>query len=334
MRDLQFHYDWLNNMQTIITESRGMSSSSQMPELRFIAVPGAAATSGQQRRLAYWEWAPQPGADAHRVVVCVHGLSRQGRDFDVLASALSAQARVIAVDIAGRGFSDWLADPMTYQVGTYAVDVGTLISRLRSEDPALQIDWVGTSMGGLIGMALAAQPAIGIRRLVLNDVGPVIQWDALRRIGTYLGLNPSFASEQEAADYLWSISASFGPHGREQWMALSRPMLREREGRWWLHYDPALAVPIRALTDGMDEAAGRKAVVDGEAALWALYDAISAPTLLLRGAVSDLLTRETAKAMSERGPRAQCVEFPGVGHAPTLVAQDQVETVAGFLALA
>lgn len=311
-----------------------MSSSSQMPELRFIAVPGAAATSGQQRRLAYWEWAPQPGADAHRVVVCVHGLSRQGRDFDVLASALSAQARVIAVDIAGRGFSDWLADPMTYQVGTYAVDVGTLISRLRSEDPALQIDWVGTSMGGLIGMALAAQPAIGIRRLVLNDVGPVIQWDALRRIGTYLGLNPSFASEQEAADYLWSISASFGPHGREQWMALSRPMLREREGRWWLHYDPALAVPIRALTDGMDEAAGRKAVVDGEAALWALYDAISAPTLLLRGAVSDLLTRETAKAMSERGPRAQCVEFPGVGHAPTLVAQDQVETVAGFLALA
>lgn len=311
-----------------------MSSSSQMPELRFIAVPGAAATSGQQRRLAYWEWAPQPGADAHRVVVCVHGLSRQGRDFDVLASALSAQARVIAVDIAGRGFSDWLADPMTYQVGTYAVDVGTLISRLRSEDSALQIDWVGTSMGGLIGMALAAQPAIGIRRLVLNDVGPVIQWDALRRIGTYLGLNPSFASEQEAADYLWSISASFGPHGREQWMALSRPMLREREGRWWLHYDPALAVPIRALTDGMDEAAGRKAVVDGEAALWALYDAISAPTLLLRGAVSDLLTRETAKAMSERGPRAQCVEFPGVGHAPTLVAQDQVETVAGFLALA
>lgn len=117
-------------------------------------------------------------------------------------------------------------------------------------------------------------------------------------------------------------------------MALSRPMLREREGRWWLHYDPALAVPIRALTDGVDEAAGRKAVVDGESALWALYDAITAPTLLLRGADSDLLTRETAKAMSERGPRAQCVEFPGVGHAPTLVAPDQVATVVGFLALA
>lgn len=308
-----------------------MSGSSQMPELRFIDVPGPVATSGQQRRLAYWDWMPQQGADAHRAVVCVHGLSRQGRDFDVLASALSAQARVIAVDVAGRGFSDWLADPTTYQVGTYAADVGSLIASLRSQDPALRIDWVGTSMGGLIGMALAAVPAMGIRRLVLNDVGPVIQWEALQRIGTYLGLNPSFPSEQEAADYLWSISASFGPHSPQQWMALSRPMLREREGRWWLHYDPALAVPIRALTDGLDESVGRKTVAEGEAALWALYDAIAAPTLLLRGADSDLLTRETAKAMSERGPRARCVEFPGVGHAPTLVVPDQVAAVLGFL---
>ncbi len=307
-----------------------MIGSSQMPELRFVDVPGPAATSGQQRRLAYWDWMPQQGADAHRLVVCVHGLSRQGRDFDALASALTAQARVIAVDVAGRGFSDWLADPMAYQVGTYAADVGRLIARLRSEDPMLQIDWIGTSMGGLIGMALAAQAATGIRRLVLNDVGPVLQWDALRRIGTYLGLNPSFASEQEAVDYLWSISSSFGPHSQQQWMALSRPMLREREGRWWLHYDPALAVPIRALTD-MDESVGRQVVADGEAALWALYDAISAPTLLLRGADSDLLTRETAKAMSERGPRARCVEFPGVGHAPTLVVPDQVAAVVGFL---
>ncbi len=308
-----------------------MSGSSQMPELRFIDVPGPVATSGQQRRLAYWDWMPRQGADAHRAVVCVHGLSRQGRDFDVLASDLSAQARVIAVDVAGRGFSDWLADPTTYQVGTYAADVGSLIASLRSQDPALRIDWVGTSMGGLIGMALAAVPAMGIRRLVLNDVGPVIQWEALQRIGTYLGLNPSFASEQEAADYLWSISASFGPHSPQQWMALSRPMLREREGRWWLHYDPALAVPIRALTDELDESVGRKTVAEGEAALWALYDAIAAPTLLLRGADSDLLTRETAKAMSERGPRARCVEFPGVGHAPTLVVPDQVAAVVGFL---
>lgn len=307
-----------------------MIGSSQMPELRFVDVPGPAATSGQQRRLAYWDWMPQQGADAHRLVVCVHGLSRQGRDFDALASALTAQARVIAVDVAGRGFSDWLADPMAYQVGTYAADVGRLIARLRSEDPMLQIDWIGTSMGGLIGMALAAQAATGIRRLVLNDVGPVLQWDALRRIGTYLGLNPSFASEQEAVDYLWSISSSFGPHSQQQWMALSRPMLREREGCWWLHYDPALAVPIRALTD-MDESVGRQVVTDGEAALWALYDAISAPTLLLWGADSDLLTRETAKAMSERGPRARCVEFPGVGHAPTLVVPDQVAAVVGFL---
>ena len=308
-----------------------MSGSSQMPELRFIAVNGPAAASGQARRMAFWEWVPQAGADAHRVVVCVHGLSRQGRDFDVLAAALTSQARVIAVDVAGRGHSDWLADPMAYQVGTYVSDVAQLIAQLRSQDPALQIDWVGTSMGGLIGMALAAQPATGLRRLVLNDVGPVIQWEALQRIGTYLGLNPSFASEQEAADYLRSISAGFGPHSPEQWMALSRPMLRQHEGRWWLHYDPALAAPVRALTGSADEAFARKVVSDGEAALWALYDAISAPTLLLRGADSDLLTRETAHAMAGRGPQAHCVEFPGVGHAPTLVAPDQVAAVVGFL---
>ena len=284
--------------------------------------------------MAYWDWAAAAGADPDRVVVCVHGLSRQGRDFDVVASALRSQARVLAVDIAGRGHSDWLADPSAYQVGTYAADVAVLMAALRTENPLLKIDWIGTSMGGLIGMALAAQPSIGLRRLVLNDVGPVIQWEALRRIATYLGTNPSFASEQEAADYLRAISTGFGPHTASEWLALSRPMLRERSGRWWLHYDPALAVPLRALTDSADEAGGRQKVRDGEAALWALYDAIQAPTLLLRGADSDLLTRDTARAMSNRGPRARCVEFAGVGHAPTLVAGDQVAVVMNFLGAA
>jgi pimeloyl-ACP methyl ester carboxylesterase len=325
MRDLQFHYDWLNNMQTIITESPRMSGSSPAPQLRYITVAGPQAASDRPRRMAYWDWAAMPEADPHRVVICVHGLSRQGRDFDVLAQALSAQARVIAVDVVGRGESDWLADPMAYQVATYAGDLTTLVLELRARDPEAVIDWVGTSMGGLIGMALAAQPAIGLRRLVLNDVGPAIQWEALQRIGSYLGRNPSFASEQEAADLLATISTGFGPHTPQQWLALSRPMLREREGRWWLHYDPAL-------TDHADAAVARKIVSDGEAALWALYDAITARTLLLRGADSDLLSRETARAMQERGPRARCVEFAGVGHAPTLVAADQVKVVSDFLA--
>lgn len=308
-----------------------MSGSSETPALRFIEVPGPAATTGQPRQMAYWDWAGQAGANPHHLVICVHGLSRQGRDFDVLADALSRKARVVSVDVAGRGRSDWLADPMAYQVGTYAADVATLIGSLRALDPQLRIDWVGTSMGGLIGMALAAQPEISLRRLVLNDVGPVIQWEALRRIGSYLGLNPSFANESEAADYLRSISTGFGPHSSEQWMALSRPMLRQRDARWWLHYDPAIALPFRALTESTDEAAARKVVQDGEATLWVLYDAIKAKTLLIRGADSDLLGRETACAMGERGPRARCIEFAGVGHAPTLVAGDQVATVNAFL---
>ncbi len=303
----------------------------QEPSLQYLDVGGpAAARTSAPRRMAYWDWACTAGRSDH-VVVCVHGLSRQGRDFDVLARALSRRARVIAVDVAGRGHSDWLADPMAYQVGTYVADLAALLGHLKAGQPGVAIDWIGTSMGGLIGMAIAAQPAMAVRRLVLNDVGPVVQWDALQRIGTYLGRNPSFESEQAAIDYLAAISTGFGPHTPEQWRALSLPLLRQREGRWWLHYDPALAVPVKALLDAPDQARARQAVRDGEATLWGLYDAISARTLLLRGQQSDLLTPETAAEMGQRGPRARCVVFEGVGHAPTLVAADQVAVVENFL---
>lgn len=301
----------------------------RQPSLKFLSVAGVQARGGGGRRMAYWEWPSAAEARSH-VVVCVHGLSRQGRDFDTLAHALSARSRVVAVDVAGRGHSDWLEDPMAYQVGTYAADLGALLMQLRAETPGVQIDWVGTSMGGLIGMAVAAQPALAPRRLILNDVGPVIQWEALQRIGAYLGMNPSFATEQDAVDYLASISSGFGPHTAAQWHALSQPMLQEREGRWWLHYDPAIALPLKVLM-AADEVASRQAVREGEAALWGLYDAIKAPTLLLRGAQSDLLTPETAEQMARRGPRARCVSFEGVGHAPTLVAADQVAVVRDFL---
>jgi pimeloyl-ACP methyl ester carboxylesterase len=263
-------------------------------------------------------------------VVCVHGLSRQGRDFDTLARALQPLARVVAVDVAGRGHSDWLSDPMAYQIPTYVADLAALLAHLRVQAPDACIDWVGTSMGGLIGMALAAQPATAPRRLVLNDVGPVIQWDALRRIASYLGKNPSFETAQAAVDYLAAISPGFGPHTPAQWQALSLPMLREREGRWWLHYDPAIALPLRAMLQ-VDTAIAEQARRDGEATLWGLYDAIRAPTLLLRGEQSDLLTRSTADEMARRGPHARCVEWPGVGHAPTLVDPLQVRVVQNFL---
>jgi pimeloyl-ACP methyl ester carboxylesterase len=300
------------------------------PVLQHITVSGAAARDGTARRMAFWDW-PSADPTSHHVVVCVHGLSRQGRDFDTLARALQPRCRVIAVDVAGRGHSDWLADPMHYQVPTYVGDLAVLLGRLRQDDPAVRIDWVGTSMGGLIGMGVAAQPTLAPARLVLNDVGPVVQWEALLRIGNYLGKDPAFETEQAAIDYLASISQGFGPHTQVQWRALNLPMLRVRDGRYRLHYDPSIAVPVKAMIDKLDQQAMQQAVREGEAALWDLYDAIACPTLLLRGEQSDLLSATTAQAMGQRGPRPRCVTFAGVGHAPTLMAPDQVAAVRDFL---
>lgn len=311
-----------------------------LPQLNFVncSVPPEAkgrtadAPPCTARRMAYWNWpATDPACSGH-VVVCVHGLSRQGRDFDALAQALQPQARVVCPDVAGRGHSDWLADPMAYQVPTYAADMAALLAQLCSEG-AHTIDWVGTSMGGLIGMALAAQPALGLRRLVLNDVGPVIQPAALLRIGTYLGSDPHFDTVQQAADHLLSISSGFGPHTPAQWLALSTPMLVPvgdgpgEPGGWCLHFDPAIAVPFKLLTADLASTAAQQ----GEALLWQMYDHITAPTLLLRGGDSDLLLPSTAQAMTERGPRAHWVTFDGVGHAPTLVAPEQIEVVRQFV---
>jgi pimeloyl-ACP methyl ester carboxylesterase len=262
----------------------------------------------------------------------VHGLARQGRDFDVLAQALVARAdhpvRVICPDLPGRGRSDWLKDPMNYQIPHYAADVLALLGHLQRKAPMRTLDWLGTSMGGLIGIAICGSPdaplPVPVRRLVLNDVGPVIQWQALQRIGTYLGNTGRFESVQQAADALWAISTGFGPHTPEQWLALSRPMLKPLpEGGFTLHYDPAIAVPFRAVTE--------ESAAQGEAALWRLYDNIRAQTLITRGAASDLLARETALAMTQRGPKARLVEFEGVGHAPMFVVADQVEAVVSFL---
>ena len=283
-------------------------------------------------RMAYWQWG-EPTAP--HLVVCVHGLSRQGRDFDVLARALLARAaaqgralRVVCPDVVGRGESDWLQDPMGYQFPTYVGDMLALLAALQAQAPIATFDWVGTSMGGLIGMTLAGVPDLPlpapVHRMVLNDVGPVIEWSALARIGQYLGKSGTFESVEVAAAHMRDISIGFGPHSDAQWLALSRPMLRPAAaGGWRLHYDPAIAVPYAALN--------QQTAADGEAALWQMYDRVQAQTLLLRGAESDLLSRATAQAMHARGPRPRVVEFAGVGHAPTLVAADQVATVLDFL---
>lgn len=302
------------------------------PCLNHVTCPDAA----EGHRMAYWQWG-QP--DSPHVVLCVHGLTRQGRDFDVLAQALCVQAgalegagiRVVCPDVAGRGESEWLKDPIGYQVPAYAADMLALLAQLHAQAPIVTLDWVGTSMGGLIGMVVCGQPGlplpVPVRKLVLNDVGPALQWGAIQRIGAYLGQAGHFDTLQEAADAMWTISSSFGPHTPAQWLALSTPMVRpvtpDAESPLRLHYDPDIAIPFKLA----DEAGAQH----GEAMLWQLYDAIQAETLLVRGAQSDLLSPQTALAMTQRGPRANLVEFDGVGHAPTLVAHDQIAAVTGFL---
>lgn len=302
--------------------------------LNYVMCPGAArAVPGgedgvTQHRVGYWEWNQTGQVDHPHVIVCVHGLTRQGRDFDVLAQALSHHARVICPDVAGRGQSDWLADPMAYGVPQYAFDMLVLLTQVHAQYPIAQLDWVGTSMGGLIGMAVAGTPDLAlpvpIRRLLLNDVGPRLEWSALQRIGTYVGQSPRFASVEEGAAWLRVQSADFGPHTDAQWLALSEPMLRPGpEGGFVLHYDPKIAVPMQGMT--------QEQVVQGEALLWNLYDAITAQTLVLRGAKSDLLTAQTVQEMAQRGPKAHSVTLEGVGHAPTLVQPEQVALVKEFL---
>ncbi len=298
-------------------------------ELHRIECDHAGAKPGTHR-MAYWSWG---SAHHSHVVLCVHGISRQGLDFDVLAQKLigpdGKRCRVVSVDVAGRGMSDWLSDPALYQVPQYASDLVTLMMTLQAQG-AKTIDWVGTSMGGLIGIAVAAQTALQPqlkslmpRKLILNDVGPVVQWAALQRISSYLGADKRFDTEKEAVDAMWELSKSFGPHTPEQWLALSKPMIRPDGMKFKLHYDPAISTAVKATTP--------ESAAQGEAMLWQLYDAISTETLLIRGAQSDLISEETAQKMQERGPKAKLVQFEGVGHAPTLVQMNQTKAVADFL---
>ena len=271
-------------------------------------------------RMAYWQWG---SADNPKVLFCVHGLTRQGRDFDTLARALQHDYRVVCPDVVGRGRSDWLADPSGYAIPAYVADMVTLLARLDAE----VVDWVGTSMGGLIGMGLAGLGGAPVRRLVLNDVGPAIEPQALQRIGSYVGQSGFWRTLDEAADAAWALSQGFGPHSREQWLALTAPQLKpaSKDGQsgFTTRCDPGIAVPFRAVTPELAKAGG--------ALLWQSYDRLQCRTLLLRGAQSDLLSEQTAQAMTQRGPRAQLHEFAGIGHAPTLVQSDQVEVVRRFL---
>jgi pimeloyl-ACP methyl ester carboxylesterase len=266
--------------------------------------------------VAYKEWGE---ADNPRVLVCVHGLTRVSDDFDELAQSLSDHYRVICPDVVGRGRSGRLRNPASYQVSQYVSDMVTLIARLNVSG----VDWFGTSMGGLIGMGLASLENSPIRKLLLNDVGPTLNPEALTRIATYVGQDVRFPTFEQAVDYIKSISLTFGAHTDAQWHKLASDVLRQNaQGEWVRHYDLGLAVPFASTTPEM--------VKVGQAMLWAAYDAIQCETLVVRGAQSDLLSTDTAMQMSQRGPRARVVEIADVGHAPTFVQPAQIAIAREF----
>jgi pimeloyl-ACP methyl ester carboxylesterase len=260
--------------------------------------------------LAWTEWGPPDGAP----VVCVHGLTRTGRDFDALAAALAGQGRrVLCPDLPGRGASDWLPDPSLYAPPSYVIALAHLLARL--EGP---VDWVGTSLGGICGIALAATPGNVLRRLVLNDIGSFVPKASLARIQEYIGETPSFADLPALEAYLRMVHAPFGPLTDAEWRHLAETSARRGPaGEITLHYDPAIAAPILE-TEPVD--------MD----LSPFWAAVVAPTLLIRGADSDLLLPETARAMATR-PGVELVEIAGCGHAPALMDRDQIGLVTRFL---
>ncbi|MDF1585725.1 alpha/beta fold hydrolase [Marinimicrococcus flavescens] len=262
--------------------------------------------------LGFTEWGDP---EARRAVLCVHGLTRNARDFDMIAGALArGGARVVCVDVAGRGLSDWLDDPRRYEPHTYARQIRCFMERMALD----QVDWIGTSMGGIIGMLVASGEGSPVRRLLLNDIGPLVPAAAAAPIRTYLGLDLAFASLGDLEQHLRLIHAGFGPLHEAQWRHLALHSARREEGSWRLHYDPAIRVPF-AETTGEDTD------------MWERWDRIAAPVMVLRGASSLLLPAEVAEEMTRRGPGARLVTFEGVGHAPALMAEDQISTVREFL---
>lgn len=270
--------------------------------------------AGAFHRLAFDDW----GDPAAPAVVCVHGLTRNGRDFDALAEDLSRDFRVICPDLPGRGASDWLADPMLYQAQHYVVALAHLLAWIGRE-----VAWVGTSLGGICGMLIAAADGAPVRRLVLNDIGPFIPADSLARIRDYMVASGDSKFMQRFPDldaidrHLRIVHAPFGPLTDAQWAAMARNSARLLpDGRYAMHYDPRIAEPMR----------GHEPV---DVDMWALWDRIRVPRLVVRGESSDVLPADTYGRMLASG--AEGYEVAGTGHAPALLEADQIAAIRGFL---
>jgi len=277
---------------------------------------------GGFHRIAYTEWGHP--SNPH-TVVCVHGLARNSRDFDFLAAALTPDCRVLCMDVVGRGESDWLENKSEYTFSTYQSDAAAMLARADAE----KLDWVGTSMGGLIGMFLAAKKNSPIRRLVLNDVGALIPWGALFRMKGYITRGRRFTAPEEVEAYLREVCAPFGPLTDEQWSHLARHGARRNDdGTYQLRYDPAIGEGLHGHIDrefpiGPNFLRG----ID----LWNVWSKLTCPVLVLRGAQSEVLLPKTLQEMRERKPDVEVAEFEGVGHAPALMSADQIEVVKNFL---
>jgi pimeloyl-ACP methyl ester carboxylesterase len=281
-----------------------------MTQPRAEFVLGLTASRGFHR-MRYWEWGDPANP---RVAICVHGLTRNGRDFDALAAALADRYRVLCPDVVGRGDSDWI-EAGDYAFPQYCNDMAALLAR----SGAAAIDWVGTSMGGILGMLLAAQGGTPIRRLVLNDVGPFIPKAAQDKIAETVAEDPAFASVDAAADYIATVNAGFGRLTRAQWLDLARSAVKPRgDGKFIWKRDPAIGQVFVKQP--------RNDVV-----LWPIWDMIKCPVLLLRGAESDLLPAPVAEEMTRRGPKARLVTIAGAGHAPALLSDLEIRPIREFL---
>jgi pimeloyl-ACP methyl ester carboxylesterase len=272
----------------------------------------AVFSPGETVRLNYFEWGPR----RHwRHLFCVHGITRQGRDFDELAKVLQKDYRVICPDIVGRGRSGWFTDKSLYAMPTYVEHMGSLIEHLAMP----WLDWIGTSMGGIVGMFIAAERPELVRKLVLNDIGPFVPKSAGERVAQYIGQDPRFMRLGKVADYLKTVHAEFGPLTDAMWSDMTvHSVMRQPDGEYALHYDPGIGQSF-------------KAQPPKDIDLWKVWDRIQCPVLVLRGAESQLLTPETADAMRKRGPGATVVEIPDCGHAPSLMFPEQIAAIRDFL---
>ena len=273
------------------------------------------ADGDSTHRMAYHAWGDPKNS---KVLLCVHGLTRRGSDFKTLAEVMCEDYYVVCPDVVGRGDSDRLSNPMQYAVPQYVADIAQLVKTLGVS----QVDWLGTSMGGLIGMVYAAMPNSPIRKMLINDVGPKIEADAIKRLGSYVGQPFSFASRADALDRLNAICATFGQHTPDEWETYNGPMLIERNGLWIMHYDPNIAVPFASVNPVMAKA--------GEMAMWHAFKQIHIPILIVRGAQSDLLSADTVAQMCKVNPYARSIEIANVGHAPAFVKKEQIALAKEF----